>query len=89
MSELVRLARQALADKVRQEAVKPDWSTAWGELATLTAGITTEDSRQIHVLGALDACDNAYLANDWPGFQRAVERVKDAVGSRDESELGN
>ncbi len=79
MSELVRLARQALADKVRQQPAKPDWLAAWRELATLTAGITKEDSRQKPVLGALEACDTAYLANDWPGFQRAVQQVKAAL----------
>ncbi len=87
MSELVRLARQALADKVRQEAAKPDWSTAWRELANLTSGITPEDPRLQPVLAALDACDNAYLANDWPGFEQAAGRVKAAVNNTEQGGL--
>jgi hypothetical protein len=57
----------------------PDWLTAWRELATLTIGIDPSAPRFQLVLHALEQCDTAYLAGDWPTFQRVTERVKRAV----------
>ena len=48
----------------------------WRELASMTAGMTPDDPRLAPVLAALEACDNAFLANDWLGFQQAVARVR-------------
>ena len=79
MSELVRLARQALADKARQEAAKPDWLAAWRELARITAGMTAEDQRFQPVMAALEQCDTTFLAGDWPAFQWAAAQVRRAV----------
>ena len=87
MSELVRLARQALADKVRQEAAKPGWSTAWRELATLTAGILADDPRFPPVMAALQQCDSAFSGGDWPSFQQAAGRVKAAVNNTEQGRL--
>ena len=59
------------------------WLKVWRELATLTQGITQGDPRLGPVMKALDACDTAYLAYDWSGFQMASltvrQRMEDKV----------
>ena len=67
--------------KVRE--AKRDWSPSWRELAALTSGFTAEDPRLPMVMAALNACDDAYLAGNWRGFQEAAEQVKQLV--RDDS----
>ena len=53
-----------------------EWLGAWRQLADLVHGITKEDARFTSVMNALDACDTAYLANNWGGFQSAAEQVR-------------
>ena len=63
-------------------ACKPShaqWLKAWRELATLTQGITQGDPRLEPVMKALDACDMAFLMDDWSGFQRASLTVRQQV----------
>lgn len=57
-------------------AVHPDWLTAWRELADRTVGIRKEDPRFAPMTLALDSCDAAFLADDWPAFRRAAEQVR-------------
>ena len=66
--------------KVRE--VKRDWSPSWRELAALTYGITANDPRLPVVMAALNACDTAYLANDWAAFQQAGLTVRQRVEGR-------
>ena len=55
------------------------WLTGWQELAQLTGHITRTDYRYSFVLKALDQCDHAFEADNWPAFQHASERVKQLV----------
>jgi hypothetical protein len=64
---------------VQEIAPTPSWLSAWRELAALTYSIVREDPRFTHVMAELDHCDVAYLANDWPAFQQAGARVRQAV----------
>ncbi len=59
--------------KVR-EATR-DWSPTWGELATLTYGITEEDPR----MAALKECDNAWLNGNWEAFCHAAARIRSVI----------
>ena len=66
--------------KVRE--AKRDWSPSWRELATLSSGLTANDPRLPKVMAALNACDDAYLAGNWGGFQEAAEQIKQLVKGR-------
>ena len=70
-----------LGDAVRTQprADTEAWLTAWRELAAITGGITADDSRFQPVMAALEQCDTAYLAGDWPAFQQAAQQVRQAV----------
>ena len=57
----------------------PDWKIEWSNLAHLTNGVTSDDPRRQPILVALEECDRAYKADDWPAFQRAAEWVCVAV----------
>jgi len=68
--------------KIEQEPrleTPPDWLNAWRELARLTDGLLPDDPRLQSILMALRRCDDTFLANDWPAFQRAAEHVRQAV----------
>ena len=60
--------------------LKPDWSTAWRRVARATYGISGEDPRFGQVMKMLNACDEAYLANDWATFQRNAKLIVRLVG---------
>ncbi len=70
-----------LGDAVRTQARADTeaWLAAWRELAAVTNCVTADDSRLQPVMAALEQCDTAYLAGDWPGFQQAVQQVRQAV----------
>jgi len=70
-----------LGDAVRTQprADTAAWLAAWRELAAVTNGVTADDSRFQPVMTALEQCDTAYLAGDWPGFQQAAQQVRQAV----------
>ncbi len=70
-----------LGDAVRTQprADTEAWLAAWRELAAVTNGVTADDSRVQPVMTALEQCDTAYLAGDWPGFQRAAQQVRQAA----------
>ena len=68
-----------LVTKTLERLGRPPWLEAWRELAEITLGITRQDVRFQSTMNALDQCDAAFLANDWPSFQRAAERVRGAV----------
>ena len=57
----------------------PDWLAEWRTLARITDGITADDPRFKPVMAALEQCDTAYLAGDWPAFQQAAQQVREAV----------
>jgi hypothetical protein len=71
-------------DKVRAVTPRPtpDWLTAWRELAAMTNGITRDDPRFQPVLEALNRCDDAYLAGDWPAFRLGAEEVRGTAMER-------
>ena len=73
-------AKQLLAKahgKVRVlEPPKPDWLSAWRELASLTYGITVQDPRFGSIMDALNICDEAYLGDDWTMFQHGQGLVR-------------
>ncbi len=66
------------------EPANPDWLAEWRTLARITNGIRADDSRFQPVMTALEQCDTAYLAGDWPAFQQAVAQVRLAVQTEDE-----
>ncbi|MFY4728333.1 hypothetical protein [Nitrospira sp. BLG_2] len=53
----------------------PNWLAEWRELASQTAGLLPDDPRLSPVLEGLSRCDEAFLANDYPGFLRAKAAV--------------
>ena len=55
------------------------WLTAYRELATVTNGLARDDPRFQPVCSALDRSDVAYAADDWSGFEQAVDEVKRIV----------
>lgn len=73
------LQRLGLESSSTSAPAPPDWLGAWRELARLTDGMLPDDSRLQPILMALRRCDDTFLANDWPAFQRAVEQVRQAV----------
>jgi len=74
------LVSQALA--LLSKIPRSRWSPVWHELAAVTYGITDDDPRLAPVRQWLDACDKAFLENDWAAFQSASEKVKQAVGGQ-------
>ncbi|NKB80738.1 MAG: hypothetical protein GKS05_02345 [Nitrospirales bacterium] len=76
----------ACATALEPQAVPPptpeQWVTSWRELAHLTNGIEKTEQQFHPVLQALDECDRAFLPNDWPRFQAAVEKVRRVVSER-------
>lgn len=58
---------------------QPNWLAEWRALAETVYGILPEDPRFHPVLAALDACDAAFGADDWDGFQQARTEVLRAV----------
>lgn len=70
-----------LGDAVRTQARADTeaWLATWRELAAITDGITADDPRFQPVMAALEQCDTAYLAGDWPAFQRAALQVREVV----------
>ena len=79
INKLKHLERQEMTTNPARKPSPAQWLKAWRELATLTQGITQSDPRLDPVMKALGACDTAYLANDWSGFQRASLTVKQRV----------
>ncbi len=72
------------AARTQPRADTEAWLAAWRELAAITNGITADDLRFQPVMTALEQCDTAYLAGDWPAFQQAVAQVRLAVQTEDE-----
>ncbi len=60
------------------------WLAAWREVAKLTDGMTKDCLGFETVMVTLEQCDTAFLANDWPGFQRAAVQVRLAVQTEHE-----
>jgi len=58
------------------------WLKAWRELAALTYGITGNDPRFQSIMNAINACDEAYLANNWSAFQQARVMVEQMVSGK-------
>lgn len=52
-----------------------NWLTEWRQLAAETSGLLPDDPRLAPVLEGLSRCDEAFLANDYPGFLRAKAAV--------------
>ena len=65
--------------KTRPLSSTEAWLAAWRELAAITDGLTVHDPRFRPIMVALEQCDTAYLAGDWPGFQQAAQQVRQAV----------
>jgi hypothetical protein len=61
--------------------VKPDRFTAWRRVARVSYGISGEDPRFSQSMEALDACDEAYLANDGAKFRRSAKLITRIVGT--------
>jgi hypothetical protein len=78
------LLQRALEIANRPRAVHQpiDWLVKWRHLAAITSGLTPEDSRLQTVLTALDVCDTAFLAGDYPGFMHAATKVENAMNRR-------
>jgi hypothetical protein len=69
--------------KVRMIPRQPvDWLLEWRHLAAITAGFEAGDPRLGSVFSALEVCDSAFIAGDYPAFTRAVLKVEEAVKSR-------
>ena len=60
---------------------RPDWLTAWRDLAALTYGITDKDPRFSSVMAALGECDDAFQRGNWSAFQRAADQVRAVMQS--------
>ena len=78
-SRALRLLAKAQGRVRLAEPANPEWLAEWRALARITDGITADDPRFQPIMAALEQCDMAYLAGDWPGFQRAALAVKRAV----------
>ena len=74
--------RVLLKAKGKVREVPRDWSPTWRELAALTAGLTATDRRLPEVMERLNACDTAYLNNDWAVFCEAVARIRVVMAER-------
>ncbi len=70
-----------LGDAVRTQprADAMAWEAAWRELVAITDGITEDDSRVKPIMVAVEQCDAARRAGDWPAFRQAALAVKRAV----------
>jgi len=83
MSELVEMAKRALAEKkglgTTPRPTHHDWLQAWRHLARDTYGVTPDDPRLQPVFFALSVCDDLFLRGDWDGFQQAVQKVRRAM----------
>jgi len=55
------------------------WVDAWRDLAQATNGITKTDPRFELVCDALERCDDAFSAKNWPRFQKAADEVRRLV----------
>lgn len=62
-----------------------DWLTLWRELARMTYGIEKEDPRFQPVMNALDQCDEAFKADNWPAFEQAANDVRQAIQQKEQS----
>lgn len=76
---MARPEQSPLVTKALKRLGGQDWLSAWRKLAILTDGIRPEDSRLRPVLAALEACDEAFLADDWARFQQSAEQVRQAM----------
>ena len=63
--------------KVRK--VSPDWLGAWAELTQVITGIEKSDPRFMPIVAALDQCDLDFEKDNWPGFLKAAQQVKDII----------
>src|SRR5580765_2433783 len=69
--------------KVRMIQHQPvDWLYEWRCLAALTSGMGADDPRLPVVFQALDQCDTAFLAGDYPAFMLAAAQVQEAMKPR-------
>ena len=55
------------------------WVDAWRDLAQTTNGIIKTDPRFELVCDALERCDEAFSAKNWPRFQKAADEVRRLV----------
>ncbi len=78
-SRALRLLAKAQGRVRLAEPVGPDWLAEWRTLARITNGIRADDPRFQPAMTALEQCDRAYLAGDWPAFQQAAQQVRQAV----------
>ena len=81
MDSLLRRALE-IANRPRAVHQPMDWLAKWRHLAAISSGLTPEDSRLQPVLAALDACDTAFLAGDYPAFMHAAVKVEEAMNRR-------
>lgn len=58
---------------------KPSWLAAYRKVAVMVHGIERDNPVFKTVMRALDECDEAYHADDYPRFQRAMLEVYKAV----------
>ena len=74
-----RQREQEILTKEALACLRPDWHGTWQQVANWTAGITQDDPRFSSVMVALEACDRAWLRQDWHGFCRAAKAVQVAA----------
>ncbi len=82
IEKLKHLECQETATSPTHKPSHIEWLMSWRELATLTSGITQDDPRLQPIMEALNACDTAYIANDWAAFQQAGLTVRQRVEGR-------
>ncbi len=78
-SRALKLLAKAQGKVRLAEPANPEWLAEWRTLARITNGIVADDPQFQPVMTALEQCDTAYLAGDWPAFQQAVQQVRQAV----------
>ena len=80
--ELLQRALEIANRPRSHQQLEIDWLAEWRHLAAITSGLTPEDSRLQPVLAALDVCDTAFLAGDYPAFMQAAVKVEEAINRR-------
>ncbi len=78
-SRALRLLAKAQGRVRLAEPANPEWLAEWRTLARITDGVTGDEPRFQPAMAALEQCDVAFLAGDWPAFQRAAAQVWRAV----------
>jgi hypothetical protein len=73
--DLVEGALMLLRQPVRKYSSR-QWLEAYRELARLTGDMPNTDPRFSSVMDALMACDAAFQQDNWRGFRRELERIR-------------